>query len=346
MLITRKMLFEDLPAEAFKQITAYTIPEEASDVWSDTYKASRSTLDLQLVNKLWHEEVTAELYRRRPLNINVLDVALLRHLRSGNDPDLKDPQDHFWKARNDLADNAPTRIQRIPLHRFRWIHVHFTPVLGPVNVAQRQELTFFRAQPTPQSPVLAQYWELLSLEEHLLDENAKAIAIAFQKQSRLHRSSAQATCDFEIFFRDGPEDCKLPDSLAIQHRAIRHGPVQQLNYIPRDQGKSDNQMALFPTCPDLPRWSPKAMLWIACHFKSFYPENLAFTAYGPFTNLPKTLVCLQHDRTKSAAWHHNYWRYRLSHMFTSFEDAEVDMPEYGDSVRAWLKGKSVFDRQD
>ena len=96
------MYLLELALEIFRMIISYAIPQEASDLEAFTSHLlipRESTKPLQLVNRAFREEVIAQLYTIRPLNIRVYDEGLLNDLIEGREPPLLSLIEYMEAAR-------------------------------------------------------------------------------------------------------------------------------------------------------------------------------------------------------------------------------------------------------
>ena len=88
-------------------------------------------------------------------------------------------------------------------------------------------------------------------------------------------------------------------------------------------------MELLLYVPQLPYWSPYNLLSIL---------NLVYEPlHLVHIHVLSRIACLQHDRLKTAAWHHNYWRSRVRGYQKGLKLGDA---ENADDLKSWMNGQS------
>ena len=338
----------DLPLELFRHIMAYAIPEEASDLDINTFRAYHPTMHLLLVSKAFCSEVKLQLFKIRPLKIRIFDNDLLHDLTHGDRPDLTSIHRHMTDLRESNRLLALPSLRSVLRLHFRRVHIHFIPLLAPVNVGSGLELDYFKSAYPHQPPeiLLANYKNILDLQHHIILDLARDISKCREEIEDSHSAISTRHTTFKLFFHDDPNEIIPSHLLPNTIYTIPRAPIKHLSYLPRPAPSTQNPTALFPTTPNLPMWSPMHILSILDHFNCIYypdylPDRPSYPSFDDTISLPSTLAVLQHDTTKSTAWHHNYWRQRIHHAFTHPDDAEVNHDMSGDTLLNWYSGKTM-----
>lgn len=140
-----------LPNEVFNQIAHLAIPEDASLLDAASLRPKATTLNLQLVCKLFRTSVLEQYFRRVPLQIHLFNAELHDLLtrdpnrNGGCYPDFLDI--HHAIVRHATRSGLRVFIfKQIPLYRFRRIEIHLIPQLASINLPKDKLEAFFHQE--------------------------------------------------------------------------------------------------------------------------------------------------------------------------------------------------------